>query len=30
MRHKKINKRTDARGYDIYKETEEYKNKIKK
>jgi hypothetical protein len=30
VRHKIISKRTDARGYDKYKETEEYKNKIPK
>jgi hypothetical protein len=28
VKHKKINKRTDARGYDKYKETEEYQNKL--
>ena len=28
VNNKIINKRTDARGYEIYKETEEYKNKI--
>lgn len=28
IRHKKIFKREEARGYDIYKETEEYKQKI--
>ena len=27
MQYKVISKRTEARGYDIYKETEEYKNK---
>ena len=30
MKHKVISKRCDARGYDIYKETDEYKNKITK
>jgi len=30
VRHKIISKRTDARGYEKYKETEEYKNKIPK
>jgi hypothetical protein len=30
VRHGKINKRTESRGYDIYKETEEYKNKLEK
>jgi hypothetical protein len=30
MRHKVIKKREDARGYDEYKETGEYKNKFKK
>jgi hypothetical protein len=30
FRHKIISKRADARGYDKYKETEEYKNKISK
>lgn len=30
MRHKKIKKRDEARGYDKYKLTEEYKNKIEK
>jgi hypothetical protein len=29
MRNKIINKRNEARGYDKYKETEEYKNKLK-
>ena len=29
MRYKVINKRDDAKGYDIYKETDEYKSKIK-
>ena len=29
IRHKIINKRCEARGYDKYKETEEYKSKIK-
>jgi predicted GIY-YIG superfamily endonuclease len=29
MRHKIINKRYEARGYDKYKETEEYQSKIK-
>ena len=28
MKHKVIAKRGEARGYDIYKETDEYKNKI--
>ena len=27
---RKIKKRGEARGYDIYKDTEEYKNKITK
>ena len=30
VRHKIISKRNDARGYEKYKETEEYKNKITK
>ena len=30
MRHKKIAKRDDSRGYDIYKETDEYKQKLLK
>ena len=30
LKNKIINKRVDARGYDKYKETEEYKNKINK
>ena len=30
LKHKIISKRFDARGYDKYKETEEYKNKLKK
>ena len=30
VKHKIISKRFDARGYDKYKETEEYKNKLKK
>jgi hypothetical protein len=30
MRHKKITKRDDSRGYDIYKETDEYKQKLMK
>jgi len=29
MRNKIINKRNEASGYDKYKETEEYKNKLK-
>jgi hypothetical protein len=28
MRNKIINKRNESRGYDKYKETEEYKNKL--
>jgi hypothetical protein len=28
MRYKIINKRDEARGYDLYKETEEYKSKL--
>ena len=30
MKHKVVEKRVDARGYEKYKETEEYKSKIKK
>jgi hypothetical protein len=30
MRYKKIKKRDEARGYDIYKQTDEYINKINK
>jgi len=30
MRYKVIIKRDDARGYDKYKETDEYKNKLNK
>ena len=30
MRYKIIDKRDNARGYDLYKETAEYKSKIKK
>ena len=30
MRYKIINKRDDSRGYNIYKETEEYKSKLTK
>ena len=30
MRHAKIKKRDESRGYDIYKETEEYKQKFSK
>ena len=30
IRHKIISKRNDARGYDKYKETDEYKNKLNK
>ena len=29
MNHKIISKRTDARGYEIYKKSEEYQNKLK-
>ena len=30
VRYKIISKRDEARGYDKYKETEEYKNKLNK
>ena len=30
LRHKVISKRDDARGYDVYKQTEEYTSKLKK
>ena len=30
MRYKKISKRDDARGYDMYKQTDEYKQKLEK
>jgi broad-specificity NMP kinase len=30
MKHKVIAKRVEARGYDLYKETDEYKDKITK
>ena len=30
VRYKTISKRDEARGYDKYKETEEYKNKLNK